>query len=350
MHEYKMIEQLEKACDLAQEALERFYWDKEKQYYEHHYPRKEEESFVYWWHAHTVDALLDGYLRTKNPVYMERIRKEFTGTWNENKGTFIHNWYDDMEWIALALLRLFDVTGDQSCRDQAFLLWEDIKTAWNDHMEGGLAWQKKQLDYKNTPANAPAAILAFRLYQRFGREEDLSFGERIFNWNLEHLVDPDTGFVWDGINRLGDGKIDYDWEFTYCQGVFMQASLEYYQITREKKYLDMAVRTAREAKRRLADSHGGIIPYEGPDDCGLFRGIFFRYCYELLKVCPELSDIGEMLVYHGKTVMEKGQNSLGLIGGHWENPTEETVDLAQHLSGIMVLEMALKFCREHNNN
>ena len=50
---------LNDALNLAQEALERCYWDEEKQYYEHHFPRKEEEAFVYWWHAHTVDALLD---------------------------------------------------------------------------------------------------------------------------------------------------------------------------------------------------------------------------------------------------------------------------------------------------
>ena len=61
---------LNDALNLAQEALERCYWDEEKQYYEHHFPRKEEEAFVYWWHAHTVDALLDGYLRTGDGVYM----------------------------------------------------------------------------------------------------------------------------------------------------------------------------------------------------------------------------------------------------------------------------------------
>ena len=85
---------LNDALNLAQEALERCYWDEEKQYYEHHFPRKEEEAFVYWWHAHTVDALLDGYLRTGDGVYMERIRKELTGTWNANHQTFLHNWYD----------------------------------------------------------------------------------------------------------------------------------------------------------------------------------------------------------------------------------------------------------------
>ncbi len=329
------------ACDKAQDALEKYYWDKEKQYYEHHYPRLEEEKFVYWWHAHAVDALIDGYLRTNNPVYMERISKELKGVWNYNHQTFIHNWYDDMEWFALALLRLWDVTKNENYKKQALEIWEDVKTAWNEHMGGGLAWQKEQLDYKNTPANAPAAILAFRLYQRFGNEDDLQWGKKIFDWNLENLVDKETGFVWDGINRLGDGKIDYEWEFTYCQGVFMQAALEYFQITGNEVYKDMAIKTAREAKRRLSDANGGIIPYEGPDDCGLFRGIFFRYAYELYKAFPELTDIRDMILHHAEIVAEKGQNSFGLIGGNWEVAETETVDMAQHLSGIMVLEMAI---------
>lgn len=333
---------LEKACNAAQEGMEQYFWSDEKQYYEHHYPCKEEEPFVYWWHAHTVDALIDAYERTGEKKYMDRIHKELRGTYRANGNTFLNNWYDDMEWMALALLRLWDITRENVYRDQVCEIWEDIKTAWNDHMGGGLAWRKQQLDYKNTPANAPAAILAFRLYRRFSRPEDLEWGRKIFLWNYENLVEKETGFVYDGINRLGDKKIDYDWEFSYCQGVFMQAALEYYFITEDETYREMAIRTAREAKRRLADAKGGLIPYEGKDDCGLFRGIFFRYCYELVKACPELTDLKKMILDHAEEVAAKGINEKGLIGGHWDQQTTGTVDLAQHLSGIMVMEMACK--------
>ena len=89
-----------------------------------------------------------------------------------------------------------------------------------------MAWKKDQLHYKNTPANAPAAIIAFRLYQRFGKKEDLEWGEKIFTWNRDQLMDPETCFVWDGMNREGDGKIDKEWKFTYCQGVMLGAALE----------------------------------------------------------------------------------------------------------------------------
>lgn len=72
-----------------------------------------------------------------------------------------------MEWTALALLRAYRVTGHEAYLNAVLDLWEDIKTAWNEQLGGGLAWKKDQLDYKNTPANAPAVILAARLYELF---------------------------------------------------------------------------------------------------------------------------------------------------------------------------------------
>lgn len=336
------MKKLNEACDKAQEALWKYFWNEEKQYLNQRYPALADDKFMYWWQAHAIDVLLDGYLRTDSPVYKERLRLLISGTWKENGSTFIHNWVDDMEWFALALLRLWDVTKDEECLKQVNLIWDDIKTAWNDAMGGGIAWQKKQLDYKNTPANAPAAIIAFRLYRRFGRREDLEWGERIYRWMYEHLVDKETGFVWDGMNRLGDGKIDFDWEFTYCQGVFMQAAMEYYHITGDVSYKEAAVRTFKEAKRRLAGKNNGIFPYEGPDDCGLFRGILLRYSYELFKDCPELETIKDTLIQNAEEIIQNGQRDDGLIGPDWSRTDAEVIDMAQHLSGIMALEMAAK--------
>ena len=330
----------EKSCGMGQEALWNCFWDEEKGWLSQHYPRQEKEDFISWWQAHAADVLMDAWIRTEDPVYMDRIRRLYSGVWEENGHTFLHNWVDDMEWHALALLRLWDLMGDERCIQQVKLIWEDVKSAWNDNMGGGIAWKKDQLDYKNTPANAPAAILAFRLYTRFGQESDLEWGRKILGWLTENLVDPESGFVWDGMNRLGDGKIDYDWEFTYCQGVFMQAALEYWKISGDGAYRDMAVRTFDETVRRLADKNGGIFPYEGPDDCGLFRGIFFRYSCELYKACPQLERVRDVILRNAGEIAEKGQDSNGMTGPDWSRVDPGPVDLAQHLSGLMTLEMA----------
>lgn len=332
---------IENACDTAQEALWDYFWNPKEGAFENHYPIKEEELWCYWWHAHAVDALLDGYERTKDEKYLKRIEEELKGIYTKNGNTFIHNWYDDMEWMALAQLRLWDATSDATYKEQVLVIWEDIKTAWNDHMNGGLAWKKDQLDYKNTPANGPAAILAYRLYSRFGNEADLQWGNRILDWNIKYLVEEESGFVWDGMNRQGDGQIDYDWKFTYCQGVIVGALIERYKITKNEEYLQSAIKTAREACNVIADEDG-IFPYEGENDCGLFKGIYMRYVLELLQTCPTIDDLSNMIQKNATCIIEKGMNDKNLIGGDWRKKETDTIDLAQHLSGVMMLEMANK--------
>lgn len=330
------------AADRAQKALYEQFWDAGDVILRHRLPHDRTERFSYWWQAHAIDVLLDGYLRTKDNATMELIQMELRGTIAHNNGTILNNWYDDMEWMALALLRLFDETKDDFYKKLVDILWKDIKTAWNSNMGGGMAWRKDQLDYKNTPANAPAAILAFRLYQRFGNEDDLAWGRKIFEWNRDNLMDQETFYVWDGMNRTGDGTIDYNWAFTYNQGVMIGAAVEYYRITGEKTLLDLAKNIAYESKRRFGDAHGGTFPYEGKDDCGLFRGIFFRYLFELIKEAPEVKEFSEILMDNTFVVIEKGISDSGVIGGYWDEQPDAQVDLAQHLSGMMLLEMAVQ--------
>ncbi len=341
-----MINNITEICEKVQESLVEYFWSEKEGAFVNHYPVKEKENWIYWWHAHSLDSLLDGYNRTKEKKYLARIQKEYSGTFVKNGSTFLHNWYDDMEWMALAQLRLYDATGEQTYQEQTLTLWEDIKTAWNDSMSGGMAWKKDQLDYKNTPANAPAAILAFRLYQRFHREEDLKWGEKILKWNMENLMDQETGFVWDGLNRQGDKKIDYDWKFTYNQGVVIGALVELYKINHSPICLEQAVKTAMVTKELLADTNKGILPYEGIDDCGLFKGILVRYLYELYLVYPELEEIKDMILLNARCVVENSINENGLIGGDWMAKETGYVDLAQHLSGIMLLETAAKLLKQ----
>lgn len=336
------MKRIEEICNQVQESLIENFWSDAEGTFVNHFPVRESENWIYWWHAHSLDCLIDAYIRSKDPKYLARIEKEYQGTFTRNGNTFLHNWYDDMEWMALAQLRLWDATQEDTYKEQVHIIWEDIKTAWNDHMGGGLAWKKDQLDYKNTPANAPAAILAFRLYQRFANEDDLVWGKRILDWNLANLTDPVTGFVLDGINRLGDKQIDYEWKFTYNQGVMIGALVELYKIEHSQECLVKAEQIAKITKELLVDTNHGIIPYEGEDDCGLFKGILVRYLYDLMEVHPQLTEIREMILQNAQCVIEKGINEHGLIGGNWEVREMAEVDLAQHLSGIMLLETAAK--------
>lgn len=79
------------------------------------YPRSENrpgDNFYYWWQAHVLDVLVDAYERSGDPALPERIGRFCRSLESYNGGTFKHNYYDDMEWTALALLRAYDALGD----------------------------------------------------------------------------------------------------------------------------------------------------------------------------------------------------------------------------------------------
>ncbi|QTH44606.1 glycosyl hydrolase [Cohnella sp. LGH] len=326
-----------------QEVFYRHYWNERTAIMNQWYPEKEGsegENYYYWWQAHAIDVLVDGWERSRDGKYLERARRLARGLKASNGGTYRHDYYDDMEWTALALLRMYDHTGEEEYKLAVLDLWADIQTAWNGHMGGGLAWNKNQLDYKNTPANAPAAILAARLYVRFGAEDDLAWGKRIYEWNLENLVDRETGFVWDGMNRLGDGRIDYDWDFTYCQGVMIGAGLELHAITSENRYLREAERTARATIDRLVDSATGMLPDEGIDDTGLFKGILVRYIKLLIDRKAEGSgEWKDILRRNGEALWNRGiDRTSGSIGPSWSEAPAGPIQLSVRLSGVMLAE------------
>ena len=218
-------------------------------------------------------------------------------------------------------------------------LWDDIMTGWNDYCGGGFAWQKNQLYYKNTPANAPAIILSFRLYQE---KKDIGFltqAKETFSWLENNLVDSETGFVWDGMNRENDMKIDKDWEYTYCQGVFIGACVEYYKVTNEEKYLIQAKRTIKETFERLVEEDSQIIVSEGIGDGGLFKGIFIRYVEDFLQCNPD-EEIAKLIIENGEHAWETSQYAPdNLFGEHWAtNNKESSITLSTHLSGCMLME------------
>lgn len=330
-------------AEKAQQALDREFWNPAIRMYDIETPCPDgtcNTIFHYWWMAHAVDGLADGLLRTGDDRYADRLSELHEGIRAKNGGAFPNLLYDDMEWMAIAWLRAYDATGEERYKQTALSLWADIRTGWNDTMGGGIAWHKEQLGYKNTPANGPAAILAVRLYRSFGREEDLSWAIRIYDWLRRHLVDPETGFVWDGMNRLGDGEIDKEWRFTYCQGVYIGAAVELFRATGDAAYLADANRTAAAASAEWAD---GILPDEGDGDGGLFKGILVRYLSELIMETREApSAPAAWLFRNGSTLWAAthGAQDEGrhLFGTDWRSAPAGKVTLSAQLSGVFLFE------------
>ncbi|MCI3921104.1 glycosyl hydrolase [Paenibacillus sp. TRM 82003] len=330
-------------ADQAQRSLDERFWNPAIGMYDIATPCPNGECntiFHYWWMAHAVEALTDGLERTGDPLYAARLRTLYDGLLERNGGVWPNPLFDDMEWMAIGWLRAYRVTGEDDYKRAALDLWEDIRTGWNEQMGGGIAWQKSQLDYKNTPANAPAVILAARLYTAFGDAEHIAWAEKIYRWLKKALIDPETGFVWDGMNRLGDGAIDKDWKFTYCQGVFIGAAVELYRITGEPAYLRDAERTWKAALEQLTRPDAPLFPAEGTGDGGLFKGILARYAGQLAAESPDGAAVFEALTYNAETLWTEGRGPGTLFGGAWDERPSGSVELSTQLSAVILLETA----------
>ncbi|MES1249896.1 MAG: glycoside hydrolase family 76 protein, partial [Chitinophaga rupis] len=175
------------AADSSTDFLVKNYWNSAAGYF--YKDNSGDNTFNYWPQAHALDVMLDADVRNGTKKYATQYDQWFTGVPAKNGGSFLNHYYDDMEWNALALLRAFDVTSDTKFKDAAGAVWTDIKGGWNTVQDGGIAWNKSETGYKNTPANAPACILAARLYTRFNNADDLNWAKNIYSWLKGHLYD-----------------------------------------------------------------------------------------------------------------------------------------------------------------
>ena len=76
---------------------------------------------------------------------------------------------DDMEWIVLAQIRMFESTGEKKYIEKARQVYDDwIWPTWGPEDEapwfGGITWKTDVAKSKNACSNGPAALIAARLY------------------------------------------------------------------------------------------------------------------------------------------------------------------------------------------
>lgn len=329
-------------ADSSSTSLIKSFWNAGSKYF--NYDSNGNTEFHYWPQAHALDVLTDAYLRTGDTAYKAYFDQWFDGVKKKNGNTFLNDYYDDMEWNALAILRVYRATGENKYKEAALEIWESIKQGWNDNAGGGISWVKGQEYSKNACSNGPACILAARLYQEFGDEENKEWALKIYDWEKATLFNSNNGMVYDNINA-NTGEINKDWVFTYNEGTFIGSAVELHQIMGEKSYLNDAVLAADYTISTLVEN--SILKDEGNGDGGLFKGIFIRYFTDLIQ--QDRLDAGSKRRY--VRFLEKNAETLWMEGTakpsvlfytNWRRIPSGPTGLTEQLSGCMLMEaMAL---------
>ena len=314
----------------------------------------------YWPQAHAMDVLVDAYTRTGNSKYADLFPFWWLGaptfnTGDKDEDPWWNVYVDDMEWIALTLIRMFESTGNDIYYKKARQLFDNwIWPTWGPEDEapwyGGITWKTDVGKSKNACSNGPAAIIAARLYRFYdsanlhegkSKVEYLAEAIKIFNWERTTLFDSESGAVYDNINR--QGRISRA-VYSYNPGTFIGAAHELFTLTGDQSYLVDAVKAADYVLDNMTGNNG-MLKDDPKGDGGLFHGIFFRYFAKLINE-PALDSAHrakyiEFITRSAETLVEHGLNhNTMLYGGKWwEAPADdESVCLTAHLTGCMLIE------------
>ncbi|KAJ2905435.1 glycoside hydrolase family 76 protein [Zalerion maritima] len=251
---------------------------------------------------------------------------------------FINDYYDDEGWWALALIRSYDYTGEQTYLDQAASIFADMQTGGNTPC-GGIYWSKVD-DYVNAIANelylAVAASLA-------NRHSDGSYYQDIASVQWTWLQN--SGMINEN-NTFNDG-LDDNCEnnglqvWSYNQGVVLGGLVELSKAAGDSSLLDEAHKIAQGGMDALTVD-GVLKEISCEPGCGgdgpQFKGIFMRNLRYLHEASPK--DIyKDYILNNADSIWSNNQHAtqFGLI---WAGPFDEA-DAARQSSALDAIVAAV---------
>lgn len=245
------------ALKSLQQAIEKNFYDSAAGFYhEHAVARKEDNAYSYLWP-------LCGMIQAENEIEkIERqqggfdrilhIIKAYYDTSAPAPGYASYimkleggdRFYDDNQWIGIACMDAYARLKKEEYLKTGEEIYRYMMTGYDTVLGGGMYWQENKKTSKNTCSNGPGIILALQLNKATKHKEYLDTALMIFRWVNKTLQAP-SGLYFDniGISNKKIGKATY----TYNTGTMLQSNVYFYEITKDKHYLQAAIAIADSA-------------------------------------------------------------------------------------------------------
>jgi predicted alpha-1,6-mannanase (GH76 family) len=343
------------AADSATSRLVSAFWSNSNNYFRMKFtpPSTQAAGFQYWPQAHAMDVVIDAYIRTGDTQYSDYYAKWFTGVKAGNGGSWRNNYIDDMEWIVLTMLRMYETTQTIEYLTTAQQIYDDwIITQWSETPGGGGIIWCTTAPSKNACSNGPAGVIAGRLAQLVtdpdAKAKYRADAIKIFNWTKAVLMNA-NGDVYDNLSVGGALSTVV---LSYNMGTVMGTAHELYKITGTQSYLDDAVHIATRTTTNggTMDQSTGCLRSEGPGDGdnGLFKGIFIRYFVKLINDThvdkATRQQYYNFMLHNASTLWTQGTHKEGdyyaFFGDNWATAITQSggVGMQGHVSGCTLLE------------
>ena len=243
------------------DALQKYFYENDGSYlYHEQYPvASGDNAYSYEWsfsQAHIATIDLSNLPGESGRLYGNAVKDRWQGQeryWNTTGATGLPGYdsyprppygnggdkfYDDNEWVGLAAIQLYKMTGDQTALERAKQIFSLVVSGWDTDSThpapGGVFWtQASWSTDRNTVSNMPGAELGLRLYQLTGNSYYFTWAQKMYNWVNTYLLAP-NGLYWDHIDLAGNIEKT---QWSYNQGVPIGVNVLFYQVTGDITYL-----------------------------------------------------------------------------------------------------------------
>ncbi|KAK3900453.1 glycoside hydrolase [Staphylotrichum tortipilum] len=273
-------------------------------------------SDPWWLSGVALTGVIDYMRKTNTADYLDQVKTiidEQRKAWPAGGGEFRADSTDDTGWWALAMVRMYDLTGDRafldiSVEDEAYM----YKYWTSSPCGGGMYVDIKAKTYKNAIANQLYMKLAASLHNRIANDTlYLSRAKTAWSWLQESGMINSENLFNDGLAMDSDGTCFNNnlpvW--TYNQGVILGALVELYLATNNTAHLSSAQTIADAVLSPTSPlltttlstdgtstltvlTESGCVPDE-PSGCNndqqIFKGVF---AYSLAELAAVLSSTG----------------------------------------------------------
>lgn len=223
-------------------------------------------------------------------------------------------YYDDNEWMVIALAGAYEDNHNIQTLRWAEDTFKFVLSGMDDQLGGGIYWHEQKKDSKNTCSNAPAIVGALKLYQITRRKKYLDIAQQLYTWVNARLQDP-SGLYYDNIKL--NGTVEKT-EWSYNSALMIRANVLFYAVTNQDSYLKEAERIATASEAKWIDSKTGAFIHDG----GVFAHLLaesFLSLYNQDKNPHWLQIVQKGLAY----LHANCRDANGNYPDSWSNPVTE---------------------------
>lgn len=312
--------------DEVSKLIESTYWNDKESVYVETVDAKgvqgKEPSFMWG-----MGVLLSGYAAaitvdtTKYTPLFDKAFQAIEPYWSDARGLKGYavwprqgdpdRYYDDNAWVALALVEAYEATENPKYLKRSIETHAFVTSCEDDKLGGGLYWHEKKRNGKNTCTNGPAIVTGLRLYEQTHDKKFFDQALRLYNW-AKRLQDEDG--LWMDNQNLS-GRIERT-KWTYNTALMLRATCLLYDITKEQRYLDEAVRVAEASWKHWYRPEQVTLACEA-----MFAHHLFEAYFEVSRITNDpkwkKQALPILAFVHGKT-----RNEKGLYTNRWDRSPE----------------------------